>query len=156
MRKRAELLTRVQQTNWPSNLPDLGHKIAYKAHRAGMAERFPNPAVQQSIEVALALIDSSDRLLSDLERAMVKTAKQQDADTFYRLQAVPGMGKILALVWLDERHNLARLPRVQDVVSYGRLGKCPKESAGTRYGSSSPTMGHAYLRWVLPEAVVLF
>src|SRR6185503_6175425 len=39
-RKRAELLTHVQQTNWQYNMPEIGKKIAYKANRAGVAERF--------------------------------------------------------------------------------------------------------------------
>ena len=57
MRKRAELLTHVQQTNWQYNMPEIGKKIAYKTNRAGVAERFADPAVQKSIEVDLALID---------------------------------------------------------------------------------------------------
>ena len=83
MRKRAELLTHVQQTNCQYNLPEIGKKIAYKANRAGVAERFPDPAVQKSIEVDLALIDSYDQLLRDLELAIVTTAKQHDANTLY-------------------------------------------------------------------------
>jgi hypothetical protein len=47
----------------------------------------------------------------------VKTAKQHDANTLYVLQTVPGIGKILSLVLLYEMHDLARFPRVQDVVS---------------------------------------
>jgi hypothetical protein len=49
MRKRAELLTHVQHTNRQYNLPEIGKKIAYKANRDGVAERFPDPAVQKSI-----------------------------------------------------------------------------------------------------------
>jgi hypothetical protein len=49
MRKRAELLTHVQNTNSQYNLPSIGKKIAYKANRTGVAERFPDPAVQKSI-----------------------------------------------------------------------------------------------------------
>src|SRR5919204_2470310 len=80
MRKRAELLTHVQQTNCQYNLPEIGKKIAYKTNRAGVAERFPDPAVQKSIEVDLALIDYYDRLLSDLELSIVKTARHHDAN----------------------------------------------------------------------------
>lgn len=156
MRKRAELLTHVQQTNCQYNLPDIGKKIAYKTNRAGVAERFPDPAVQKSIEVDLALIDYYDRLLSDLELAIVKTAKQHDADTFYRLQSVPGIGKILALVLLYEIHDIDRFPRVQDFVSYCRLVKGAKESAGKRYGTSGTKIGNAYLKWAFSEAAVLF
>jgi hypothetical protein len=67
VRKRAEWLTHVQQTNSQYNLPDLGKNIAYKANRNGVAARFPDPAVQKSVEVDLALIGYYDPLLRDLE-----------------------------------------------------------------------------------------
>src|SRR5437867_7797715 len=156
MRKRAELLTHVQQTNSQYNLPEIGKKIAYKANRTGVAERLADPAVQKSIEVGLALIDYDDQLLRDLELAIVTTAKQHDANTLYLLQTVPGIGKILSLVLLYEMHDIARFPRVQDFVSYCRLVKCAKESAGKRYGTSGTKIGNAYLKWAFSEAAVLF
>src|SRR5262245_23884406 len=51
MHKRAELLAHVQNTNSQYNLPEIGKKIAYKANREGVAERFVDTAVQKSIEV---------------------------------------------------------------------------------------------------------
>jgi transposase len=156
MRKRAELLAHVQNTNSQYNLPEIGKKIAYKANRAGIAERFPDPAVQKSIEVDLALIGYYDPLLTDLELHIVKTAKQHDAQTLYRLQSVPGIGKILSLVLLYEIHDIQRFPRVQDFVSYCRLVKCAKESAGKRYGTAGAKIGNAYLKWAFSEAAVLF
>jgi transposase len=155
-RKRAELLTHVQQTTCQYNLPEIGKKIAYKANRAGVAERFPDPAVQKSIEVDLALIDYYDPLLRELELTIVQTAKQHDANTLYLLQTVPGIGKILSLVLLYERHDIARFPRVQDFVSYCRLVKCAKESAGKHYGPSGTKIANAYLKWAFSEAAVLF
>jgi transposase len=155
-RKRAELLTHIQQTNSQYNLPEIGKKIAYKSNRTGVAERFPDPAVQKSIEVDLALIDYYDQLLRDLELAIVQTAKQHDANTLYLLQTVPGIGKILSLVLLYEMHDIARFPRVQDFVSYCRLVKCAKESAGKRYGTAGTKIGNAYLKWAFSEAAVLF
>ena len=44
MRKRAELLAHVQNTNSQYNLPETGKKIAYKANREGVAERFSDPS----------------------------------------------------------------------------------------------------------------
>jgi transposase len=49
-----------------------------------------------------------------------------------------------------------RFPRVQDVVSYCRLGKCTQESAGKRYGPSGAKIGKAYRTWAFSEAAVLF
>ena len=156
MRQRAALLTHIQQTNSQYNLPEIGKQIAYKANRDGVAERFPDPAVQKSIEVDLALIGHYDELLRDLELAMVTTAKQHDANTLYLLQTVPGIGKILSLVLLYEIHDIARFPRVQDFVSYCRLVKCAKESAGKRSGTSGTKIGNAYLKWAFSEAAALF
>jgi transposase len=155
-RKRAELLAHIQQTNSQYNLPEIGKKIAYKANRGGVAERFPDPAVQKSVAVDLALIDFYDQLLRDVELTIVQTGKQHDAQTLYRLQSIPGLGKILSLVLLYEIHDITRFPRVQDFVSYCRLVKCAKESAGKRYGTSGTKIGNAHLKWAFSEAAVLF
>jgi transposase len=155
-RKRAELLAHIQNTNSQYNLPEIGKKLAYKANRDGVAERFPDPAVQKSMEVDLALLGSYDPLLNDLELHIVKAAKQHDANTLYLLQTVPGIGKILSLVLLYEIHDIQRFPSVQDFISYCRLVKCAKESAGKRYGTAGTKMGNAYLKWAFSEAAVLF
>jgi transposase len=156
MRQRAALLTHVQNTNSQYNLPEIGKKIAYKANREGVAERFPDPAVQKSIEVDLALLGSYDHLLTELELSIVHAAQAHNAQIFYRLRSIPGVGKILALVLLYEIHDIHRFPRVQEFVSYCRLVKCAKESAGKRYGSSGTKIGNAYLKWAFSEAAVLF
>src|SRR5918999_5836069 len=155
-RKRAELLAHIQNTNSQYNLPEIGKKLAYKANRDGVAERFPEPTVQKSMEVDLALLGYDDPLLNDLELHIVKAAKQHDANTLYLLQTVPGIGKILSLVLLYEIHDIRRFPSVQDFVSYGRLVKCAKESAGKRYGTAGTKLGNAYLTWAFSEAAVLF
>jgi transposase len=84
----------------------------------------------------LALIDSDDQLLTNLELHIVHTAKHHDAHTFYRLPSIPGVGKILALVMLYEIHDICRFPSVQDFAFYCRLVKCATESAGKRSGTS--------------------
>ena len=156
MRERAQLLAHIQNTNSQYNLPEIGKKIAYQANRDGVAERFAEPSVQKSIEVDLALIATHDSLLTALELSIVNTAKAHDANAFYRLRSVPGIGKILALVMPYEIDNVHRFPRVQDLVSYCRLVKCAKESAGKRYGTSGQKIGNAHLKWAFSEAAVLF
>jgi transposase len=155
MRKRSELLAHVQNTNSQYNLPEIGKRIAYKANREGVAERFSDPSVQRSIEVDLKLMDHYDQLLTDLELYIVRTAKH-DAYAFYRLRSVPGIGKILALVILYEIHDINRFPTVQDFVSYSRLVKCAKGSAGKRHGTSGKKIGNVHLKWAFSEASVLF
>jgi hypothetical protein len=117
MRKRAELLAHIQKTNSPYNFPDIGKKLAYQANRDGVAERFPEPAVQKRMEVDLALINHDDCLLGDLELSILKTAKQHHAHTLYLRRPGPGSGASLSLVLRYEIQDIGRFPRVQDVVS---------------------------------------
>jgi transposase len=154
--KRAELLAHVQNTNSQYNLPAIGQKIAYRANRDGVAERFADPAVQKSVEVDLTLIGHDDDLLRDVELTIVKAAKHHDANTLYLLQTVPGIGKILSLVLLYEIYDINRFPRVQEFASYCRLVKCAKESNGKRSGSLGTKIGNAHLKWAFSEAAVLF
>jgi len=69
---------------------------------------------------------------------------------------VPGIGKILALVILYEVHDIARFEKVGNFLSYARLVKCAKESAGKRYGTSGAKIGNVHLRWAFGEAACLF
>ena len=156
MRKRAELLAHIHHTNSQYNLPEIGKKIAYKANRDGVAARFPEPAVQKSLEVDLALIGYDDPRLHDVELSIVRLAKQHDPDTFSRRQSVPGIGKILRRVLLYDIHDIRRVPRVQDFLSYCRLVKGAKESAGKRDGTSGAQSGTADLTWACSAAAVLF
>jgi transposase len=155
MRKRAELLTHVQQTNSQDNLPEIGKKLAYKTNRTGVAARFPDPAVQKSIEVDLTLVGHDDHLLREVELSVLKTATQHDANTLYLLRTVPGIGEIVSLVLLDDIHDIQRFPRGQDFVSYCRLVTCAKESAGKYYGTSGAKLGNTSLTWAFSEAAVL-
>src|SRR5712692_6872828 len=155
MRKRAELLTHTQNTASQYLLPTFGKKLAYKGNRTDVAARFADPEVRKSIETNLALLDHYDRLLTDLELHLTRTAKVHDVNTFYRLRSVRGIGKILALVLLYEIHDIHRFPSVQDFVSYCRLVKCGKESDGKHYGYSGAKIGNAHLKWAFSEAAVL-
>lgn len=153
IRQRTELLPYGQHTHSPDNVPELGNKLAYQATRLGGAERFPAPAVQKSVEVALARFDYEDPLRRAL--ALVKTATQPDAHPLSWLQTVPGSGQILRRGLLYERHDMARCPRGQDFGSSGRLGKCAKASAGKRSGTSGSTIGNASLTWAFSKAAGL-
>jgi len=154
-RPRGALLAHVQNTNSPYHLPAIGTKIAYKANRDGVAERFAAPAGQKSLAVDRALIGFYDHRLRDVALSIVNTAKPHDATTRYRRHTVPGIGTILRLVLLDDIHALARFPRGQDVASSCRLVTWARESAGKRSGTSGTTIGNAQLTWACSEAAVL-
>ena len=163
LRRRMELMRQCaarrahgQNTTSQYNLPAIGKKLAYQANRTGGADRFPEPSVRQTVEVALQLSDSDEELLREVERYIVETAKHPDVQTFYRRRSIPGVGKSLALVLRYETHDLTRFPRVQEFVSYARLVKCPRASAGKRAGTGGHKIGHGPLKWACSAAAGLF
>ena len=51
------------------------------------------------------------------------------------MRSIPGVGKILALTFLYEIHDIRRFPDVGQFLSYARLVRCAHESAGKKKGS---------------------
>jgi transposase len=156
VRKRADLLGHIQNTNSQCNLPEFGHQIVTQAQRAEVAERFADPCVRKSIEVDVELIDLLAKQIWNLEAFILQTANAQDRNAIRLLRTVHGIGKVLSLVIFYEIQDIHRFPTVQDFASYSRLVKCAKESAGKRYGSSGGKIGNAHLKWAFSEAAVLF
>ena len=158
VRKRAELLTHIQMTNSQYNLPEFGKNLAFWRNRGDVAEHFADqdPSVQKSVEVDVEMIDVYDQLLRELEAYIVRTVKTHDAPRYQLLRTIPGVGKILGLVLLYEIHTIDRFPRVQDFVSYGRLVKCGRESAGKKAGTGGARIGNAHLKWAFSEAATVF
>jgi transposase len=156
MRKTSDMKKLKFHCNSQYNLPEIGKRLANKANREDVADHFPDPSVRKTIEVDVAFIDHYDQLLGEGERYLTRSAKVHDVQTFSRLQSVPGIGQILALVLLYEIQDIGRFPRVQDFVSYCRLVKCAEESNGKRLGTSGKKIGNVHLRWVFAEAAVLF
>ena len=156
MRKRSELLAHIQNTHSQYCLPPFGKKIAYNRNRQDLAEHFTDLTVRRSIEMDLSLIDHYDKLLTDVELYITQNAKIHDVGAFQLLRSVHGIGRILALVILYEIHDIKRFATVQDFVSYARLVKCSRESAGKRHGSCGAKIGNVHLKWAFSEAAVLF
>jgi len=156
MRKRAELLSHIHNTNSQYNLPELGVNLRYAFNREGLPERFSEPSTQKSIALDCNLIEFYDQQLSQVEWHIRKIAKTTDYHSLVLLRSVPGIGDILSLVILFEIDDIQRFPRVQDFVSYCRLVKCKHESAGKVYGSGGGKIGNAFLKWAFSEAAVLF
>jgi transposase len=156
MRKRADLLAHIQNTASQYNLPPLGVRVDRKRERAKIPEHFPDPVVRRSIELDLALIAHYDRLLSTLEEELARMAKVHDRFAYHLLRSIPGVGRILTLVLLYEIEDVNRFPRVQEFLSYARLVKCQKESAGKLHGHSGKKIGNPHLKWAFSEAAVLF
>ena len=155
-RKRADLISHIQNTNSQYNMEPFGKKITYKSNRDGVADQFIDPDVSMSVAVDLELIAHLDTVKKKLELHILRNAKKHDPQALHLLRTVPGIGPIISLVILYEICDINRFERVQDFASYARLVKCAKESAGKRYGSSGGKIGNAHLKWAFSEAAVLF
>jgi len=112
MRKRSELISHIQNTNYQYNLPDIEKKISRKSNREGLLDRFPDESVRKSMELDLKLLDIYDELLPRLEHEISLVAKQYDGDSYFRIRSVPGIGRILGLTILYEIGDINRFPTV--------------------------------------------
>jgi len=153
--KRSELLSHIQNTRYQCNLPDFGKRIDRKSNRSKINQHFEDPSVRKNVELDMALLDTYEQLLKDLELFLIQHAKENNPRDLYLLQTIPGVGKILSLVILYEIHDISRFATVQNFVSYARLIKPRKESAGKTTGTANRKMGNAYLRWAFGEAATL-
>ena len=156
VRRRADLLAHIQNTNAQYNLPEFGQKIERKVHRAELVQHFPEPAVQRSIEVDIELIDHMGLLIEDLHADIERTARRHDPQALMLLRTVYGIGRVLGLVILYEIHTIDRFETVQQFCSYARLVKSSHESAGKKTGKGWSKIGNQHLKWAFSEAAVLF
>ena len=155
VRRRAEALGHIQIINSQYNLPPFPKKLCYAGNRAGALERFGDPSVHKTVAVDLGLIDYLDGQIAELEQFLTAQAKVHDLPNYYRLRSIPGVGQVLALILLYEIHDIRRFDEVGQLLSYARLVRPAKESAGKRTGLSNRKMGNAHLRWAFSEAACL-
>jgi transposase len=155
VRERGFLLAHVQNTHHQCNLPTPGAKLQWRRNRTGVAEHFTDASVRKTVEVDISVIDHLDTTIRELELYLTNTTKEHDANSFFLLNSIPGVGKVLAMTILYEVHDISRFPTVQDFASYARLIRCARESAGKRSGTSGSKIGNAHLKWAISEAAVL-
>jgi len=156
VRRRSELFTHIRLTFHQLNLPAPAGRLREPRARAGMLEAIGDPIVRANVEADLALAERLDEIIRSLERTIRRQASVDDPETLRILKTIPGVGRILALTLLYEIHDIARFDRVGDFLSYARLVKSQKASAGRVTGTSGAKIGNVHLKWAYSEAAVLF
>jgi transposase len=156
VRKRAELFSHVRTTFHQLNLPAPAARLLDRANRVGVADAIPDPIVRASVEADLLLADRLDEVIRFLEQQIRRQAGSENPDTLALLRTIHGVGPILSLTFLYELHNVSRFPRVQEFLSYARLVKSQKSSAGKIIKTSGDKIGNAHLKWAYSEAAVSF
>ena len=154
VRRRGMTFTHITNLHHQYNLP-IGKPLQYASNRDGVAERFSDPAVQFSVQSDIEMLSHYDKHIRKLECFLEQSAKVHDANNFFRLQTIPGVGRIIAMTMLYEIHDIKRFSTVGQFLSYCRLVKGEHTSNGTRYGSPGKKIGNAYLKWAFSEAVPL-
>ena len=155
VRRRGATITHVQMINHQQNLPAFEKAIRYKANRIGIADRFEGDSLQRMVSLDVDLIDFYDKQIQQLDLFLEQHAKLDDPDTFFRLQSIPGVGRILAMTMLYEIHDIKRFPAVGDFLSYSRLVKGTNSSAGKSYKPTGRKIGNPHLKWAFSEAITL-
>ena len=156
VRRRGELFTHIRIVFHQLNLPAPTGALLEPRHRSGLLETVPEPGVRASVEADLDLAERLDHVIHSIERTIQRQAKIDDPETFRLLKTIPGVGRVLGLTMLYEIHDIVRFPRVGDFLSYARLVKSQKASAGKVTGTSGAKIGNVHLKWALSEAAVLF
>jgi transposase len=156
VRQRAQLIAHIVNTNTQFNLPPLSKKLTYAANRTPeLLDRFTDPSTRLMVATDLAMIDSFDTQIAELERHLVKHARIDDPVTFGLLRTIPGIGLILGLTLLYEIDDIKRFPEAGNFLSYSRLVRCEHSSAGKVKGSGKKKIGNAHLKWAFSEAACL-
>lgn len=157
MHKRSELITHIQNTVSQYNLaPFETRRIQKPSERVGVLAHFPDPQVKNTIALDLALIEQYDALLPKLERHIRACAKQHDRKAFVLLRSIHGADLIIPLTILYAIQDVGRFPSVQDFMSYCRLVKPGRESAGKLLGHGGSKIGNAHLKWAFGELATTF
>jgi transposase len=153
VRRRSELLAHVQMTNQQYNHDPFEKMLQYASNR-DILDRFEQPSVRLSVEADLATVDHYDKLLTQLEKDLVRQATLHEPWACGLLRTIPGIGKILSLVLLYEIHTIDRFPSVGDFLSYARLVTPKQTSDGKVTGHSGAKIGNVHLKWAFSEAVL--
>jgi transposase len=155
VRRRSGTLTHIQIVNHQHNFPAFPKKISYKTNRQHIAERFDDESVRTMVQFDVESADFYDDQIRRLDLYLEQHAKIDDPDSFFRLQTIPGVGRILAMTMLYEMHTIRRFQTVGNFLSYARLVKGTNSSAGKHFKPNGAKIGNPHLKWAFSEAITL-
>lgn len=98
----------------------------------------------------IAVIGFLQERIGLLEKTVLASARLRSE--YEKLQSVPGIGKILALVIMYETGDIGRFKAPGNYVSYCRCVKSKHLSNGKKKGSGNRKNGNKYLSWAYVEA----
>lgn len=157
VRRRAELLAHIKMTFQQYNFPIPPGELVRAKHREAIVLPFTDSATTKMIEADLATVDHYCSLVKKIE-SYIESLKYLKSELGFKLsllRSVPGIGPVLSATILYEIENIDRFPTVQDFISYCRLIRPKKTSAGKATGSGDKKIGNPHLKWAFSEAVMV-
>jgi transposase len=98
----------------------------------------------------IAVIGFLQERIRLLEKMVLASARLRSE--YEKLQSIPGIGRILALVIMYETGDIGRFEAPGNYVSYCRCVKSSHLSNGKKKGSGNRKNGNKYLSWAYVEA----
>ncbi len=157
VRRRAELLSHIKMTFQQYNCIDTFGELTYAKNRETLPIPFKDEAAVKMLNSDLLMVEHYTKLIHNLESFIhsARFRKREVGHSISLLKTVPGIGPVLSATIFYEIEDIDRFPTVQNFISYCRLIKPKKTSAGKIVGSSGKKIGNHHLRWAFSEAVLL-
>lgn len=157
VQRRAELISHVKMTYQQYNLEAPTSNLSRRCNREILQFPFNDPSIARMMKHDLEMIEAYSASIAKLESHF--RAKRYEAGAFGHsislLRSVPGIGETLSVAILYEVGDISRFPKVQNFISYCRLVKPKKTSAGKSTGGGGSKIGNHHLKWAFTEAVMI-
>lgn len=157
VRRRAELLAHIKMTFQQYNCLDKIGDLTHENQRKALVLPFSDPETVRMVQSDLDMVGHLTKMIDKLETHIysLRFEKEDIGVKLALLRSVPGIGRVLSATILYEIEDIDRFPTVQDFISYCRLIKPKKTSAGKVTGSGGKKIGNHHLRWAFAEAVLI-
>jgi transposase len=152
VRMRSSIYTNIKNTLYQFGIIDVPQTIvSSRKHWPTLLSKVNDPATVARFSSSLALLETLDKQISDLEKQAFRLAREQDEKDLSLLKSIPGVGNILAMTILYETHTVDRFKRPGRYASYARTVKVDHSSAGKISGGGHSKIGNPTLSWAFAE-----
>jgi len=156
VRQRAQLLGHISSSVQVYGQTPLTVKEKRKSDRKeSINARFSDATIKYTMSVDADLSDYYDKIIKNVEKAILSKTKLMFSSTFNLLRTAPGIGEIIALIILYETDKISRFPTSRDFCSYSMLTPSDATSNNKKVGSQGRKIGNHYLKWAFSQATVL-
>jgi transposase len=157
VRRRAELLAHIKMTFQQYNCVVPTGDLTKAKNREELSLPFGDPETVRMVQSDIDMVGHLTRMVDKLETHIysLRFEKEDIGLKLALLRSVPGIGRVLSATILYEIEDIERFPTVQNFISYCRLIKPKKTSAGKAVGGGGKKIGNHHLRWAFAEAVMI-